>query len=43
MTPPPAHPAYAEIGRIDPHGQGLACDTIRPGVAIALAPERMVA
>ena len=43
MTPVlPAHPAYAEIGRIDPHGEGLAFDSIRPGVPLALAPERLV-
>ena len=43
MTPVlPAHPAYAEIGRIDPHGQGLACNVIQPGVALELVPERLV-
>ena len=38
----PAHPAYAEVGRIDPHGQGLACNAIQPGMPIALVPERLV-
>ena len=38
----PAHPAYAEVGRIDPHGQGLACNVVQPGVPIALVPERLV-
>ena len=43
MTPLlPAHPAYAEVGRIDPHGEGLACDAIRPGIPTALAHERLV-
>jgi glyoxylase-like metal-dependent hydrolase (beta-lactamase superfamily II)/8-oxo-dGTP pyrophosphatase MutT (NUDIX family) len=38
----PTHPAYAEIGRIDPSGQGLAFDSIRSGTAIALAADRLL-
>ena len=38
----PTHPAYAEVGRIDLHGQGLACNAIQPGMPIALVPERLV-
>jgi glyoxylase-like metal-dependent hydrolase (beta-lactamase superfamily II)/8-oxo-dGTP pyrophosphatase MutT (NUDIX family) len=34
----PTHPAYAEVGRIDPQGEGLACAAIRPGVPVELAP-----
>ena len=38
MTPVlPTHPAYAEVGLIDPHGQGLAFNTLRAGVPIELA------
>lgn len=34
----PCHPAYAEIGFIDPDGHGHACQAIRPGVPVRLAP-----
>ena len=43
MTPVmPSHPAWAEVGRIDPLGRGLACDVIRPGVPVALTADRVV-
>jgi glyoxylase-like metal-dependent hydrolase (beta-lactamase superfamily II)/8-oxo-dGTP pyrophosphatase MutT (NUDIX family) len=38
----PTHPAFAEIGRIDPHGQGLAFNTIRAGTPVALSAERLL-
>ena len=34
----PMHAAYSEIGRIDPTGEGHAWNSIRPGVAVQLAP-----
>jgi glyoxylase-like metal-dependent hydrolase (beta-lactamase superfamily II)/8-oxo-dGTP pyrophosphatase MutT (NUDIX family) len=37
---PPWHPAWTEIGRIDPHGRGLAHNVIRPGVPVELATGR---
>jgi glyoxylase-like metal-dependent hydrolase (beta-lactamase superfamily II) len=39
---PPQHPAYPELGRIDPLGLGHASSLIRPGVAVALSPGRTV-
>ena len=39
---PPSHPAYAEIGRIDPLGRGLAHSRLRPGVAVALVDDQLV-
>lgn len=39
---PPQHPAYAEIGRIDPQGAGHARSHIAPGVAVPLSPDRRV-
>lgn len=39
---PPQHPAYPEIGRIDPHGAGHALSHIAPGVAVPLSPDRRV-
>ena len=33
-----SHPAYAEIGYVDPHGRAHACSAIRPDVAAELAP-----
>ena len=30
--------AWAEIGRLDPHGHGNACYDIQPGVAVRLSP-----
>jgi glyoxylase-like metal-dependent hydrolase (beta-lactamase superfamily II)/8-oxo-dGTP pyrophosphatase MutT (NUDIX family) len=37
---PPWHPAWTEIGRIDPHGRGLGSNVIRPGVTVELATDR---
>jgi glyoxylase-like metal-dependent hydrolase (beta-lactamase superfamily II)/8-oxo-dGTP pyrophosphatase MutT (NUDIX family) len=37
----PTHPAYAEIGRIDPHGRGLAFDSIRAATPVALVADRL--
>lgn len=34
----PQHPAYAEIGRLDPAGSGSAWCELRPGQAVRLAP-----
>jgi glyoxylase-like metal-dependent hydrolase (beta-lactamase superfamily II)/8-oxo-dGTP pyrophosphatase MutT (NUDIX family) len=34
----PSHPAYAEIGRIDPQGRALGYSTIRPDTSVELAP-----
>ncbi len=34
----PDEPAYAEMGRIDPAGEGLACYDIQPGVPVRLSP-----
>jgi len=34
----PDHPAWAEIGRLDPTGHGQAWRDLRPGVAVALSP-----
>jgi glyoxylase-like metal-dependent hydrolase (beta-lactamase superfamily II)/8-oxo-dGTP pyrophosphatase MutT (NUDIX family) len=38
----PSHPAYVEIGRIDPLGQGLAHNRIRPGVPVMLAGQQVI-
>lgn len=35
----PNHPAYAEIGRVDPLGQGHARQTLDPGPVTALSPD----
>ncbi|HET9976239.1 MAG TPA: MBL fold metallo-hydrolase [Burkholderiaceae bacterium] len=37
----PTHAAYAEIGRIDPQGRGLAFDSIRAGTPVALIADRL--
>ena len=43
MTPVlPAHPAYAEVGRVDPQGQGPAFNHVRTGVPVWLEAERLV-
>ena len=34
----PGHPAYAEVGRLDPLDRGLAACELHPGVAVELAP-----
>lgn len=34
----PDEPAWAEMGRIDPEGQGTACYEIRPGEPVRLSP-----
>ncbi|HXF46696.1 MAG TPA: MBL fold metallo-hydrolase [Burkholderiaceae bacterium] len=34
----PEHPAYAEIGRLDPDGQGIACCELVPGRLVRLSP-----
>jgi glyoxylase-like metal-dependent hydrolase (beta-lactamase superfamily II)/8-oxo-dGTP pyrophosphatase MutT (NUDIX family) len=34
----PGHPAYAELGLIDPEGSGRASDTIEPGKPVPLGP-----
>ena len=34
----PRHPAYAEIGRVDPLGRGLAYSVIRPEQPVQIAP-----
>jgi glyoxylase-like metal-dependent hydrolase (beta-lactamase superfamily II)/8-oxo-dGTP pyrophosphatase MutT (NUDIX family) len=34
----PSEPCYAEIAKIDPHGEGLAHATIEPGRAVRLSP-----
>jgi glyoxylase-like metal-dependent hydrolase (beta-lactamase superfamily II)/8-oxo-dGTP pyrophosphatase MutT (NUDIX family) len=39
---PPWHPAWTEIGRIDPHGRALAHSLIRPGVPVELTADRLV-
>jgi glyoxylase-like metal-dependent hydrolase (beta-lactamase superfamily II)/8-oxo-dGTP pyrophosphatase MutT (NUDIX family) len=38
----PTHPAWAEIGRIDPEGRGLAHNTLHPGVAVSFADGRLL-
>ena len=38
----PSHPAYAEIGRIDPQGRGLAHSRIRPGVPAMLLEGKVI-
>jgi glyoxylase-like metal-dependent hydrolase (beta-lactamase superfamily II)/8-oxo-dGTP pyrophosphatase MutT (NUDIX family) len=35
----PTHPAYAEIGRVDPRGEGLAWHVVRPGSVVAIDGE----
>lgn len=37
----PRHPAWAEIGLVDPQGTGRASDTIEPGRVVAFAPGRL--
>jgi glyoxylase-like metal-dependent hydrolase (beta-lactamase superfamily II)/8-oxo-dGTP pyrophosphatase MutT (NUDIX family) len=39
---PPSHPAWMEVGRIDPQGLGLAYSAIRPGAAVELTADRLV-
>lgn len=39
---PPWHPAWMEVGRIDPQGRGLAYSVIRPGIAVELSADRLV-
>ena len=39
---PPWHPAWTEVGRIDPQGRGLAYGVIRPGAAVELTADRLV-
>ncbi|MEF7615009.1 MBL fold metallo-hydrolase [Aquincola sp. MAHUQ-54] len=34
----PDEPAWAEIGRLDPHGHGVACYDIQTGVPVRLSP-----
>lgn len=34
----PHEPAYAEVGRLDPQGEGTAWCELRPGVAVRLSP-----
>jgi len=34
----PEEPAWAELGRLDPHGRGDAWCEIRPGVAVRISP-----
>lgn len=38
QTIQPHEPAWAEIGHIDPNGQGIAWCEMRPGVAVRLSP-----
>jgi len=35
---PPQHPAYPELGRIDPPGRGSASSVIEPGAVVPLSP-----
>jgi glyoxylase-like metal-dependent hydrolase (beta-lactamase superfamily II)/8-oxo-dGTP pyrophosphatase MutT (NUDIX family) len=37
---PPWHPAWTEIGRIDPRGEGKAASVIHAGVTVELAADR---
>jgi glyoxylase-like metal-dependent hydrolase (beta-lactamase superfamily II)/8-oxo-dGTP pyrophosphatase MutT (NUDIX family) len=39
---PPWHPAWTEVGRIDPQGRRLAYSVIRPGAAVELTADRLV-
>ncbi len=39
---PPWHPAWTEVGRIDPQGRALAYSVIRPGAAVELTADRLV-
>jgi glyoxylase-like metal-dependent hydrolase (beta-lactamase superfamily II)/8-oxo-dGTP pyrophosphatase MutT (NUDIX family) len=38
----PLHPSYAEIGRIDPLGRGLAHSRIRAGAPVMLVEQRVI-
>lgn len=39
QTIQPHEPAWAEVGLVDPDGQGTAWSELRPGVAVRLTPE----